>query len=102
MLDPNEKYVFDGMVSQLCADDPAFARRVDHLGRSKRRLGFTLAVLLWTMTPFLIVFGGWTGLLMAVVASGYGAHLMTKRNRPAGDAHGFSWWPSRRRPGAAL
>jgi hypothetical protein len=101
VLDPNEKYVFDGMVTQLRADDPAFERRVDRLIRPRRRLRVFTAVLLWTLTPLAIVFGGWTGLLIAVVASGYGAYLMSKPAPTAPATAGFSWWSaSRRQPGA--
>jgi hypothetical protein len=103
VLDPNEKYVFDGLVTQLRADDPAFDRRVDRLIHPRRRLRGTLAVLLWVLAPVCIVFGGWTGLLMAVVGAAYGAYLMTRPPVPAGHADGFSWWsPSRRRPSTPL
>lgn len=101
MLDPKEKQVFDGMVTQLCAQDPAFERRVDRIVRPRRRLRVTVAVLLWTLAPVCIVFGGWTGLLVAVVASGYGAYLMSKPTGTVEPVDGFSWWSQqRRRPGA--
>jgi hypothetical protein len=101
VLDPSEKYVFDGMVTQLRAEDPAFERRVDRLIHPRRRLRVAIAVLLWTLAPVCIVFGGWTGLLMAVVASGYGAYLISKPAGMAAPSDGFSWWSaSRRRPGA--
>ncbi len=103
MLDPDEKYLFDDMVAQLRADDPAFVRSIDELAHPRRRLRVTIAVLMWTLAPVCIVYGGWTGLIMAVVAAAYGAHLMAKRTGLAGEADGFSWWSSpRRRPGAAL
>jgi hypothetical protein len=100
VLDPTEKYVFDGMVTQLRADDPAFERRLDRLVHPRRRLRVALAVLLWTLVPVCILLGGWTGLLLAVLASGYGAYLMTRRTRPARGTDDFSWWSStsRRRP----
>ncbi|MCA2215748.1 DUF3040 domain-containing protein [Jidongwangia harbinensis] len=101
MLDPNEKYVFDGMVMHLRAADPAFERRLDRLVHPRRRLRVALAVLLWTLVPVCILLGGWTGLLLAMLASGYGAHLMTRRTGPARPAGGFSWWSSSpRRPSA--
>ena len=103
MLDPNEKYVFDGMVTQLRAEDPQFERTVDRLIHPRRRLRVTMAILLWTIAPVCIVYGGWTGLIMAVVGAGYGAHLMAKRTGVADEADGFSWWSSsRKRPGASL
>jgi hypothetical protein len=103
VLDPNEKYVFDGLVTRLRADDPAFDRRIDRLIHPRRRLRVTLAVLLWMLTPVCIVFGGWTGLLMAVAGAAYGAYLMTRPPAPASHADGFSWWSSpRRRPSTPL
>jgi hypothetical protein len=103
VLDPNEKYRFDELVARLCTDDPRFARSVDKLAHPRRRLRVTLAVLLWTVAPVFILYGGWTGLLMALVAAAYGAHLMAKRSGLGEESDGFSWWsPSRRRPGASL
>jgi len=46
------------------------------------------------MAPLSIAFGGWTGVLMAVVAALYGAHLMLKRGGGANQA----LWHSSRRP----
>jgi hypothetical protein len=94
VLEPNEKAVFDGMVTQLRADDPRFSQRVDRMCRPRRRLYMTMAILLWTMAPFCIVFGGWTGIIMAVVGSAYGVHLMNKRN--GGTLQ--TLWSSTRRP----
>ncbi len=103
MLEPHEKYVFDDMMAQLRADDPAFVRTIDKLAHPRRRLRVTLAVLLWTLAPVCIVYGGWTGLILAVVGAAYGAHLMARRTGLGAEADGFSWWSStRRRPGAAL
>jgi DUF3040 family protein len=101
VLGPNEKHAFDGMVAQIRAEDPLFVRRIDRLGRPRRRLRTALAVLLWAMAPVCIVLGGWTGVLMAVVGVAYGAHLMIRRGMPDGE---FSWWSSspNRRPGASL
>lgn len=99
MLDPHEKLVFDGLVTQLSAEDPRFRRRLDRLSRPRRRLRTALAILLWTIAPICIVYGGWTGLFMAIAAIAYGAHLMAKRDAMTGA---FSWWSSssHRRPGA--
>jgi len=94
MLEPNEKAVFDGMVSQLRADDPRFSQKVDRMCRPRRRLYLAMAILLWTIAPFCIVFGGWTGVIMAVVAVAYGGNLMLRRG---GDAR-QTLWSSVRRP----
>jgi hypothetical protein len=93
VLEPNEKAVFDGMVSQLRTDDPRFSQKVDRMCRPRRRLYLTMAILLWTMAPLCIVFGGWTGVIMAVVAIAYGGHLMLRRG---GDARQTLWSSSRR------
>ena len=79
MLEPNEKAVFDGMVSQLRTDDPRFSEKVDRMCRPRRRLYLTMAILLWTMAPFCVFYGGWTGVLMALVGSAYGGHLWIKQ-----------------------
>ena len=94
MLEPREKAVFDGMVSQLRAEDPRFSQKVDRLCRPRRRFYQTMAILLWTMAPFSIFFGGWTGVIMAVVGSAYGGHLWIKQRGGAGEILGSS---SRRR-----
>lgn len=100
MLDPNEKFVFDGLVTRLSADDPDFVRRIDRIGRPRRRLRVTLAILLWTAAPFCLIFGGWTGLFLAVTAVGYGLRLFSRRHARTDHA---PWWSSssHRRPGAA-
>jgi len=79
VLEPNEKAAFDGMVSQLRADDPRFSQKVDRMCRPRRRFYQAMAILLWTMAPFCIFFGGWTGVLMAVVGAAYGGHLWIRR-----------------------
>ena len=87
MLDPQDKKAFDGLVAQFHAEDPKFVQRIDRLSAPRRRFRTTMAILLWTIAPFCIILGGWTGLIMAVVAVGYGVHLMAKRpGKP------FSWW----------
>ncbi|MEV4343687.1 DUF3040 domain-containing protein [Actinoplanes sp. NPDC049596] len=93
MLDPTDKAAFDGMVSQLREIDPRFCRRVDRMSKPKRGLRTVLAVLLWTTAPLCIVFGGWTGLLMAALAVGYGTFLWTKRN---GNTPAPLWWTATR------
>jgi Protein of unknown function (DUF3040) len=102
VLDPYDKRVFEGMVERMHADDPKFVRRIDRLGSPRRRLRATMAILLWTITPFCIVLGGWTGLIMAVVAAGYGVKLINKRSGMTGGTNGFSWWSSGKRPGASI
>lgn len=79
MLEPNEKVVFDGMVTRLRTEDPHFSQRLDRMCRPRNRLRVVLAVLLWTIAPVCIVFGGWTGVLLAAVAVGYGSYLLARR-----------------------
>ncbi|GAA2650238.1 DUF3040 domain-containing protein [Paractinoplanes durhamensis] len=98
MLEPNEKARFDSLVSGLREDDPVFSRRIDRLAKPKRNRYLALAVLLWTAAPICIVFGGWTGLLLAAVGVAYGVHLMSKRASVTSEA---VWPPQRRRPGVA-
>jgi hypothetical protein len=97
LLDPQEKYVFDGMVTRLHADDPAFLRRIDQINRPRRRLRVNIAILLWTMAPLCVIFGGWTGLIIATVSCLYGGHLVSRRADRAGALNGLPW---RSRPGA--
>ena len=97
MLDPSEKAVFDGMVTELRATDPRLAQRLDRMCRPRRRIRMIAAVLLWTLAPICVIFGGWTGVLMAVVAVAYGTLLYHKRGFGAGETS----WPTPRRPGVA-
>jgi hypothetical protein len=97
VLDPNEKAVFDGMVTQLRSEDPGLTQRLDRMCRPKRRIRTALAFLLWTMAPLCIIFGGWTGLILAVVGAGYGTVLYLKRGPGTGEAA----WPSPRKPRVA-
>ena len=99
MLEPHEKDAFDGLVAQLRAGDAKFGQRIDRLARPHRRMRVTVAVLLFVVAPFCVVLGGWTGLIMAVVAVGYGTTLMAKRD-PMTGASGSTWWA--KRPGASL
>jgi hypothetical protein len=102
VLDPQEKAVFDGMVTQLSIDDPQFARCIDRLERPPRQLRKGLAILLWVMAPMCVVVGGWTGFFLAVVATAYAARLMLKRPGLHGGPE-LPWWSlPRRKPGAAL
>ncbi|HET6483970.1 MAG TPA: DUF3040 domain-containing protein [Actinoplanes sp.] len=93
MLDPQEKAVFDGLVTQLRVADPQFCRRVDRMGRPRTRLYTTMAFTLWALAPMCIVFGGWTGALFAVIFIGYGLRLYTKRN---GSTTQPPWWAATR------
>jgi hypothetical protein len=98
VLDPHEKLVFDGMVNQLRDEDPSFLRKIERISRPRRNLRIAAAVLLWTLAPISIVFGGWTGLLLAVLAVSYGAFLVTKQG---GMRVPPAWWSaSGRRPPA--
>jgi hypothetical protein len=94
VLEPNEKAVFDGMISRLRVDDPRFSHKVDRMCRPRRRFYQAMAVLLWTMAPICIVFGGWTGVIMAVIGTAYGWQLWVKRGGGANQ----TLWSSSRRP----
>jgi len=97
MRDP----AFEAIVARLCADDPEFTSRMRKLGGppAKRRVG--AAVLLWTIAPVCVILGGWTGLLMAVVAAAYGGWLWRSRSLFAATG-GHESLRKRRRPGASL
>jgi hypothetical protein len=71
VLSSYERRRFNEIVSGLLAEDPAFGTSSETQLRPRP----LAAVLLWLSMPFLVALGGWTGLLMAVVAGGYGAHL---------------------------
>jgi hypothetical protein len=96
VLEPNEKAVFDGMVTQLRASDPRLSQRLDRLCR-RRRMRMILAVLLWTVAPLCVIYGGWTGVIMAVVAVAYGTMLYHKRGSGSDEMP----WSSTRRPGVS-
>ena len=99
MPDPHDKIIFDEMVTFLRAGDPRFERRIGRLSRPRRRRHTVLAILLWIMAPVCIVYGGWTGVLLAAVGSCYGAYLITHRDS---GAAGRMWWsPTSQRPGAS-
>lgn len=97
MRDP----AFEAIVARLRADDPEFTRRVGKLGGPPSRKRVGLAVFLWIAAPFCVFFGGWTGFLVAVVASLYAAHLKWSGSlyAAAGSRRPL---PRRRRPGASL
>ena len=102
MLDPYEKSVFDGLVTQLRTEDPRFVERIERIGHPRHRLRKAIAIALWLLAPFCVVIGGWTGLFLAVVAIAYAGHLVARRPGLAGGV-GFSWWSSPgRRPGAPI
>ncbi|GAA4594611.1 fatty acid desaturase [Actinoplanes octamycinicus] len=90
MLEPRDEREFDSLVSRLRDTDPAFTRRCDRLQARQRRRWLIMAVLLWTVAPLCLFFGGWTGVLEAVLAVVYGAWLLRKRSR-ATEAPA---WPS--------
>jgi hypothetical protein len=90
VLEPHEEHIFDGMVAGLRSGDPGFTRRVGRLVRPPRQgLRLAVAVLLWTLAPFSIWLGGWTGFFMAVVGVAYGVHLVKKRAPLTGRAERF-------------
>lgn len=62
---------FEKIVAQLRGQDPGFVTRVEVPHRPSGRRTVALCVLLWMTVPVMIVVGGWTGLLIAVVACGY-------------------------------
>jgi hypothetical protein len=101
VLDPQEKVVFDGMVTRLRSEDPDFTRRVDQLIHPRGRMRLVAAILLWTLVPVCIVLGGWTGVLMAVPSAVYGTYLFRRRRRRDPEP---LWWTSTRgrRPDAAI
>jgi hypothetical protein len=93
VLEPQEKALFDDMVTQLRSTDPGFVRRTDRLTKPRYRVRLMAAILLWTMAPLCVIFGGWTGLLMAVLAAGYGAHLYARRHPRQPQP---PWWTASR------
>jgi hypothetical protein len=83
VLSSYDRRRFNEIVSGLLAEDPAFGTSQPAPARERPpRPG--LALLLWVSMPFLVALGGWTGLLVAVVACGYAMHLMS-RGRTLGD-----------------
>ncbi|MET0419490.1 MAG: DUF3040 domain-containing protein [Actinoplanes sp.] len=93
MLEPQEKAVFDGMVTQLRADDPAFIRRTTRLTKPRHRVRLAGAILLWTLALISVLYGGWTGLIVAALATVYGAHLYARRHPPQPAP---PWWTATR------
>jgi Protein of unknown function (DUF3040) len=74
VLSSYDRRRFNEIVSDLLAEDPGFGTRCEAPVRNLRPRPLA-ALLLWLSMPFLIALGGWTGLLFAVLAGGYGAHL---------------------------
>lgn len=82
MLSSYDRRRFNEIAAGLLAEDPAFGMRHDTPPRNQSpRPG--AALMLWLSMPVLVALGGWTGLLVAGVAGGYGAHLWF-RGRPPG------------------
>jgi Protein of unknown function (DUF3040) len=77
VLEPEEQRVFADLVARIKASDPRFT----HRAARPPQWWTIVAVLLWTIAPICIVYGGWTGLIEAFLAGGYGAQLMRKRQR---------------------
>jgi hypothetical protein len=80
VLKPEEQQAFAGLVARIETDDPGFAQRAARAAHPPLWWAI-VAVLLWTIAPICIVYGGWTGLIEAFLAGGYGAHLMRRRQR---------------------
>jgi hypothetical protein len=72
VLNSYERRQFNEIVSGLIAEDPGIATR--HQPRVQPRRP-AIAVLLWLSMPFICAAGGATGVLVALVAGGYGLHL---------------------------
>ncbi|GLW30117.1 DUF3040 domain-containing protein [Actinoplanes regularis] len=98
MLEPREQREFDDMTARLRDTDPAFSRRVSRLPLRQRRRWLTSAILLWSIVPICLIYGGWTGALEATLVIAYGAWLLHKRRRAIDQPS----WPSStdRRPAA--
>ena len=76
MLSSHDRRQFNVIVAGLLAEDPELGiRNRPPAPRPPRPL---LAALLWMSMPFLVTVGGWTGLLVALVAAGYGVHLWSR------------------------
>ena len=80
MLSSYERRRFNEIVSGLLVEDPEFGIRNDTPPKIVRPRPM-VALLLWLSMPFMVAMGGWTGLLVAVVAGAYGVHLRF-RGRP--------------------
>jgi len=80
VLSSYDRRQFNEIVSGLLAEDPEFGTMDIDLPRNLPPRP-VVALLLWLSLPFVVTLGGWTGLLIAVVAAGYAAHLWT-RGRP--------------------
>lgn len=74
VLSSYDRRRFNEIVSGLLAEDPGFGTRHSPPRRDLPRRP-VVAVLLWLSMPFVIAVGGWTGLLVALVAGGYATHL---------------------------
>lgn len=84
MLSSYDRRQFNEIVSGLLAEDPAFGVR-NHKPPRNLPPRPVVALLLWLSMPFVTALGGWTGLLMAVVAGCYGVHLWFRGRPPVAD-----------------
>jgi hypothetical protein len=67
---------FNTIIRELQDDDPTFARHLRDIPQEQRRRRRRWAGALWLLAPMLIIIGGWTGLLLAVIASCVGVLLV--------------------------
>ena len=76
LLSSHDRRQFNVIVAGLLAEDPDLGTRYRRPPPRPPRPA--LAALLWMSMPFLVTVGGWTGLLIAVVAAAYGIHLWSR------------------------
>jgi hypothetical protein len=76
LLSSHDRRQFNVIVAGLLAEDPELGTR--HQPPAPRPPRPLLAMALWMSMPFLVTVGGWTGLLVAVIAAIYGVHLWSR------------------------
>ena len=94
MLDPAERQHFDKIVTHLRSQDPRFVRRIETLRGTERRDRVLWALLLWTVPPLLIIFGGRLGVLLGMIVCIAGAYvLLWRRGGGSGRIRGYQGVP---------
>jgi hypothetical protein len=82
---------FEEIVAHLCAEDPFFSARVRRATPQRhRRRRRTAAWVLFVTAPIMVIIGGWTGLIVAVLAVAEGVRLL------AAAGTFFPWTPGPR------